>query len=104
MWCPACRADVAAELSSDSRHFRCARCSTELGTAIGSLGAVLPSPSSPTDAERNARELLARWNAQNSMTPPAITRSGSDSVATPKPIRQEPMPTAPQTDDPPAPL
>lgn len=71
MWCPACRADVAAELSLDSRHFRCARCSTELGTAVGSLGAALPSLTQPTDAERNARELLARWNAQNLLESPA---------------------------------
>lgn len=108
MWCPACRADVAAELSSDSRHFRCARCSTELGTAIGSLGAALPAPISPTDAERNARELLARWSAQNSMTPPATARSNADAVesaAMPKSTRQEPSQPAPRrTDDPPAPL
>ncbi|MFO0917557.1 MAG: hypothetical protein U0872_04490 [Planctomycetaceae bacterium] len=64
MWCPACRADVAAELSLDSRHFQCARCRTELGTAQGSLG-TSRLPLLPTEAERNARDLLAKWNAQN---------------------------------------
>lgn len=75
MWCPACRADVAAELSQDSRRFRCARCGVELGIAKGSLGAALPTPAVPTDAERNARELLARWNAQNQLAAPAALRS-----------------------------
>lgn len=75
MWCPACRADVAAELSQDSRRFRCARCGVELGVAKGALGTALPTPALPTDAERNARELLARWNAQNQLTAPAVIRT-----------------------------
>lgn len=80
MWCPACRADVAAELSLDSRHFQCARCRTELGTALGSLGSArLSSP--PTDAERNARELLAKWNAQNLLD----TSIGQRPIAEPAP-------------------
>ena len=36
MWCPSCRADVAAELSTDNRRMLCARCQTELG--IGRRG------------------------------------------------------------------
>lgn len=74
MWCPACRADVAAELSQDSRRFRCARCGVELGIAKGAPGAALPTPAHPADAERNARELLARWSAQNQLTAPAVIR------------------------------
>lgn len=74
MWCPACRADVAAELSQDSRRFRCARCAAELGIAKGAL-ASLPTPAVPTDAERNARELLARWSAQNLLAAPAVVRT-----------------------------
>lgn len=69
MWCPGCRADVAAELSLDSRHFRCARCNAELGQAAGSFGAALPVATKSTDAEQSARELLARWSAQNVLTP-----------------------------------
>lgn len=70
MWCPACRADVAAELSSDSLHFQCARCATELGTAVGSAGSPLSGATNHTDAERNARDLLARWNAENLLERP----------------------------------
>lgn len=69
MWCPGCRADVAAELSLDSRHFRCARCNAELGQAAGSFGVATPIAVKSTDAEQSARDLLARWNAQNVLTP-----------------------------------
>lgn len=73
MWCPACRADVAAELSADSYHYRCARCRTELGTAVGSQGPSVMTETVPTDAERSARELLAKWHAQNLWhAPPAV--------------------------------
>jgi hypothetical protein len=74
MWCLACRADVAAELSLDSRHFRCARCGTELGTAAGALGAATPQAG---DAERNARDLLARWSAENIIEPAPSARAGT---------------------------
>lgn len=80
MWCPACRADVAAELSLDSRHFRCARCSLDLGIAKGSLGAALPAPTLPSDAERNARELLAKWHAQNLLSPAVSARTAVESA------------------------
>jgi hypothetical protein len=69
MWCPGCRADVAAELSQDSRHFRCARCNSELGQAAGSFGVAIPIVAKSTDAEQSARDLLARWSAQNVLTP-----------------------------------
>ncbi len=89
MWCPACRADVAAELSLDSRHFRCARCSVELGTAAGAFGSV-PNPAASTgDAERSARDLLARWNAQN----PLVVKA---SVEAAKPASELMPPIVPQ--------
>lgn len=70
MWCPACRADVAAELSSDNRRYCCARCQTELGIAAGALDRVA-TPPRLHDTERNARELLARWSTQNLLEPAA---------------------------------
>ncbi len=78
MWCPACRADVAAELSLDSRHFQCARCRIELGTAQGAVGA-MRLPLLPTEAERNARDLLAKWNAQN-LLESSLPRTSPESV------------------------
>jgi hypothetical protein len=63
MWCECCKADVAAELSSDHRRFSCTRCGTELGHAIGSSSrTVMPRLA---DSERDARELLARWSAMS---------------------------------------
>ena len=70
MWCPACRADVAAELSSDNRRYCCARCQTELGSAAGAMDRPT-TPIRSLDTERNARELLARWSTQNLLEPAA---------------------------------
>ncbi len=109
MWCPACRADVAAELSNDSRHFQCARCRAELGTAAGALGTTLPAPASPTDAEKNARELLARWSAQNLLSPPPPLARPMIQTANPQPrvieaASNEPPPQAPAVpEEPPRP-
>src|SRR4051812_1632767 len=64
MWCAACRADVAAELSTDNRRMMCARCHSELGTAVGSIERAGAGPRLQ-DTERNARELLARWSTQH---------------------------------------
>ena len=69
MWCAACRADVAAELSSDNRRMLCARCRSELGTAVGSIDRPIVEPRLQ-DTERNARELLARWSTQHLLEPP----------------------------------
>jgi hypothetical protein len=69
MWCAACRADVAAELSSDNRRMLCARCQSELGTAAGALDRPATGPRQQ-DTERNARELLARWSTQHLLEPP----------------------------------
>lgn len=75
MWCPSCRAEVAAELSRDNRRMMCARCQTELGIAA----AASPLTSTSTlnaETERDARELLARWSSQN-MLEPSSTHSSS---------------------------
>lgn len=73
MWCPSCRADVAAELSTDNRRMLCARCQSELGLAAVATAQPSHSTSAPrtTETERNARELLARWSAQNMLDVPA---------------------------------
>ncbi len=77
MWCPACRADVAAELSPDNRRFCCARCQTELGTAAGA-GDRPTAPVRSLDTERNARELLARWSTQNLLEPTLSASPATD--------------------------
>ena len=82
MWCSSCRADVAAELSTDNRRMLCARCQSELGMTA----TMTPSVSSPprtVETERDARELLARWSTQNlletnpSLTPNAAPKMGA---------------------------
>lgn len=80
MWCAACRADVAAELSADNRRMLCARCHSELGTAVGALDRVAGSRSQ--DTERNARELLARWSTQHLLDPPLVATTPLDLVTT----------------------
>ena len=64
MWCSSCRADVAAELSTDNRRMLCARCQSELGVAAFEPPRVVNAPRT-IETERDARELLARWSAQN---------------------------------------
>lgn len=62
MFCPHCRADVAAELSTDNRRLLCARCSTELGLAAG-LARPGSIPRRSAEIQHEARDLLARWKA-----------------------------------------
>jgi hypothetical protein len=69
MWCPSCRADVAAELSTDNRRMLCARCQSELGFAAGAAPHLSNTPRT-METERDARELLARWSAHNLLEPP----------------------------------
>jgi len=81
MWCAACRADVAAELSPDNRRMLCARCHSELGTAAGALDRSATGPRLQ-DTERNARELLARWSTQHVLESPlSATVAGTPAVA-----------------------
>lgn len=88
MWCPACRADVAAELSADNRRMLCTRCHSDLGMAVG---AVQPTAARSPESERNARELLARWSTQHLLETPAPT-AGSSAIPAERPARPEPIP------------
>jgi len=63
MWCPTCQADVAAELTPDQRRLLCARCHTEL--ALSATDPTRPGSVRVSDAERTARDLLARWSADS---------------------------------------
>ena len=76
MWCSSCRADVAAELSTDNRRMLCARCQSELGVAA-SVAPKGPATPRVMETERDARELLARWSTQNllEVTPAATSSS-----------------------------
>ena len=69
MWCPTCRADVAAELSTDNRRMLCARCQSELGIASAGMPHAVKMPSFG-ETERDARELLAKWTSQNFIESP----------------------------------
>jgi hypothetical protein len=88
MFCPRCRADVAAELSTDNRRLLCARCSTELGLANG-----LARPGTvhrrSAEIQHEARELLARWKAESaggtSAAPTATTPAANAESGDPSP-------------------
>lgn len=84
MWCSSCRADVAAELSTDNRRMLCARCQSELGIAA-SAATPATTPPRAVETERDARELLSRWSAQNLLdaTPLSSTSSSPKSPASP---------------------
>jgi hypothetical protein len=77
MWCPTCRADVAAELSADHHRFLCARCQTEIGQAAGHRPPLTPHP---VETERDARELLARWSTQSLLEPRSQPQPAVESV------------------------
>ncbi len=81
MWCASCRADVAAELSVDNRRMLCARCQTELGVAAGAPPSIGATPRT-LETERDARDLLARWSAQNLLDVP-LPSVGAGSYARP---------------------
>ena len=78
MWCSSCRADVAAELSTDNRRMLCARCQSELGVTAFETPRSVNAPRD-VETERDARELLARWSAQNLLdvtsSSPAVART-----------------------------
>ncbi len=97
MWCSSCRADVAAELSTDNRRMLCARCQSELGIAAFETPRAVNAPRT-VETERDARELLARWSAQNLLdvasssptvarTSPAVTQ---ENIATRQEHRIDP--------------
>jgi hypothetical protein len=67
MWCPTCKAEVAAEVAADNRRVRCATCGGEIPVPAGFNGLA---------KTREARELLDRW-ASERQTEPAPARSSS---------------------------
>lgn len=78
MWCANCQADVAAEVSADNRHVRCATCSTVLDT---------PQTLRASARTREARELLERWSSGMMLdpyTPSVPVASTSNSAAAPE--------------------
>lgn len=91
MWCPSCRADVAAELSTDNRRMMCARCHTDIGVAAGA-SVQIPHAPRTTEAERDARELLARWSTQNVLEPVAALKP------IPKSLGQSDLPQMPPSE------
>ena len=74
MWCSSCRADVAAELSTDNRRMLCTRCQSELGVAASATPLTSTTPRT-VETERDARELLARWSTQNLLDQPGSVGS-----------------------------
>jgi len=72
MWCPSCKADVAAEVAADNRRVRCASCGSEIAT-----GGTLPG----LGKTREARDLLERWAVERKGEP-ASTRGASGVPAT----------------------
>jgi hypothetical protein len=82
MWCPSCSADVAAELTADERRFLCTRCQTELGLTAATTR---PTIAKPVVAERDARELLARWSADTLLDEPLRPVVPKEPAAVPPP-------------------
>ncbi|HXY34152.1 MAG TPA: hypothetical protein VEI07_07985 [Planctomycetaceae bacterium] len=66
MWCPTCKAEVAAEVAADNRRVRCATC-----------GGEIPVPANFGFAKtREARELLDRWASERQPDQPASRSAG----------------------------
>src|SRR5580704_1387988 len=63
MWCPSCKAEVAAEVAADNRRVRCATCGSEIPVPTSFAGHA---------KTREARELLDRWASERQVdAPPA---------------------------------
>ena len=60
MWCPSCKADVAAEVAADNRRVRCATCGGEISAQAGFAG---------LGKTREARDLLERWASERQTEP-----------------------------------
>jgi hypothetical protein len=107
MWCPTCQADVAAELTPDQRRLLCARCHTEM--ALSATDPSRPGSIRVSDAERNARDLLARWSADSILE--IAQPADADEIHSPVtiPVVEAPITVAPASstvpsDDTPIPL
>ena len=55
MWCPNCKADVAAEVTGDNRRIHCATCGADITPAPALVGGA---------KTREARNLLERWASE----------------------------------------
>jgi hypothetical protein len=55
MWCPNCKADVAAEVTGDNRRIHCAICGADITPAPALVGGA---------KTREARNLLERWASE----------------------------------------
>lgn len=88
MWCPNCRSEMAAELSTDGRRLLCTSCRAQVGTALPA------APPKPTEQTREARALLQRWSNSSLLDPfgPVSAAKPGPDGATPAP---QPKPTEP---------
>ncbi len=66
MWCPTCKAEVAAEVAVDNRRVRCATCGGEIP---------VPANFSGLAKTREARELLERWASERHTEPTPVRPS-----------------------------
>ena len=71
MWCSRCQADVAAEVSPNTRTVSCATCGTEIVNSIANR---------TESRTRQARALLERWSLERDTSP--ANREEPESVAT----------------------
>lgn len=60
MWCATCKAEVAGEVSHDTRSIACANCGTQVSTGRSGQG---------SGRTRQARELLERWSTERFLDP-----------------------------------
>jgi hypothetical protein len=60
MWCPTCKAEVAAEVAADNRRVRCATCGGEIP---------IPATFPGMAKTREARDLLDRWASERQSDP-----------------------------------
>lgn len=73
MWCPSCKADVAAEVAADNRRVRCATCGAEISASAAFTGLA---------KTREARDLLERWASERKVdSPPRSERTLQRSAA-----------------------
>jgi hypothetical protein len=70
MWCPSCRAEVAAEVAADNRRVRCATCGSEIP---------VPASFAGLGKTREARELLDRWASERQSEAPPTRPSRASS-------------------------
>ncbi len=75
MWCPTCKADVAAEVAADNRRVRCATCGSEIP---------MPASFAGLAKTREARELLDRWASERQSDAPPARAPVAASPGTPR--------------------